>query len=64
MWQKCPSCNGTGFQYDGQKCTVCKGNKIINTITGLPPDINNSVSIKKDMADILRDNKYHTRNFK
>ena len=39
-FQKCPICNGTGF--DPTKlglvpCTVCKGTKIINELTGKPP---------------------------
>jgi excinuclease UvrABC ATPase subunit len=45
MWQKCPICNGEGRvtanSYSSsvfQQCTVCNGMKIINKITGLPPD--------------------------
>lgn len=39
MYQKCPVCNGTGIG-NGKVgyCTTCNGSKIINTITGLPPD--------------------------
>lgn len=42
-WQKCPICNGTGI-YPGPgtfntipACPTCKGSRIINDITGLPP---------------------------
>ena len=44
MWQKCPMCNGTGSDpswlvHDGNipKCPVCKGERIINELTGKPP---------------------------
>lgn len=42
-WQKCPICNGTGLCPDEtlmvqHACTVCKGQKIISTLTGLPPE--------------------------
>jgi hypothetical protein len=44
-WQRCPICEGEGnaMIYDPLKgqtfypCSVCKGKKIIDTITGLPP---------------------------
>jgi DnaJ-class molecular chaperone len=42
-WQKCPVCNGTGedaMQCEGGRqryCKTCKGARIINEITGLPP---------------------------
>lgn len=55
-WQKCPKCDGQGtvlkppylageIQHwtssDTQhQCSVCKGKKIINIITGLPPTDN------------------------
>jgi RecJ-like exonuclease len=43
MWQQCPICNGKGYTDDSLSstssvvCTVCKGEKIINQLTGLPP---------------------------
>lgn len=51
MWQKCPICNGTGMTAPNYQtssatavpCTVCNGAKIINDLTGLPP---NAVSVK------------------
>ncbi len=45
MWQKCPVCLGTGVDNNiiifnkEIKCTACDGKKIINTITGSPPNI-------------------------
>lgn len=39
-WQKCPVCDGSGYEFPyGITCTcsVCKGQKIISDITGLPP---------------------------
>lgn len=56
-WQICPKCHGQGcvwfptdtpysptFLSDGKpfECDVCKGKKIIDTLTGLPPhEVNN-----------------------
>ena len=44
MWQKCPICNGTGSDpnwlvHNGNKpkCPTCKGERIINELTGKPP---------------------------
>ena len=45
MWQKCPICLGTGIDNSiiifnkVIKCVTCDGKKIINTITGSPPNI-------------------------
>lgn len=46
-WQNCPHCGGwgkepTGYyfvtvQFTIHDCSVCKGKKIISTITGKPP---------------------------
>lgn len=39
-FQKCPICNGTGFECvlgTQIKCTVCDGQKIISELTGKPP---------------------------
>ena len=45
MFQKCPLCNGTGqdeswLVHNGSKpkCPTCNGKRIINTLTGNPPD--------------------------
>lgn len=46
-YQKCPICNGTGrdittdynFNQTPEKCETCNGKKIINTLTGKPPEI-------------------------
>lgn len=44
MWQKCPVCDGTGITQNyvttaiiSSQCTVCRGQKIIYELTGLPP---------------------------
>ena len=42
-WQKCPLCNGSGIDPTVLLCNripicaVCKGQKIISELTGLPP---------------------------
>lgn len=42
-WQTCPLCKGSGIDptvllcNQLPVCTVCKGQKIINELTGLPP---------------------------
>jgi len=48
-YQKCPICNGTGLFSNlvssNAICPTCNGKRIINDITGLPPDfIENIVS--------------------
>lgn len=40
MWQKCPICNGSGLEPSFQVphgCGVCKGERILSELTGLPP---------------------------
>lgn len=43
MWEKCPVCNGSGFDNtrsatsSTEKCPVCNGRRIINDLTGKPP---------------------------
>jgi DnaJ-class molecular chaperone len=42
-YQRCPVCNGTGIDQvsvwgsDNLTCPTCKGKRIINEATGLPP---------------------------
>lgn len=47
MYQKCPVCYGTGINQSEicstnglHVCTVCKGKRIINELTGKPPEDN------------------------
>lgn len=66
MWQKCPICNGEGsitklIPYDGRStvvsspissvCPVCKGQRIISELNGLPP----RVGIKDDKSKSIED---------
>lgn len=43
-WELCPKCNGQGTCYSAYSsstsaiCDVCFGKKIINSLTGLPPE--------------------------
>jgi len=42
-WQMCPLCEGEGGETDlsgmwGKYCSLCRGNRIINMATGLPPE--------------------------
>jgi DnaJ-class molecular chaperone len=38
-WQLCPKCNGKGWMgTEYIKCDVCDSKKIINIITGKPPE--------------------------
>lgn len=42
-WELCPKCNGSG-QIQGfelstsDKCNLCNGRMVINSLTGLPPN--------------------------
>ena len=41
MFQKCPICEGTGLDTiikPAIVCSVCKGEKIISSLTGFPPN--------------------------
>lgn len=55
MYQKCPICNGTGIDkvsaYTAKNltCPTCKGKRIIDDITGEPPD-----KIAEGFAKFLR----------
>ena len=65
-WQICPKCYGQGMVWfpiglplnetfigNGQpyKCDVCKGEKIINNKTGLPPSNKNIKIWKKKLTN-------------
>lgn len=57
IWQECPVCKGVGnvgigFPM-GNPCSVCLGQKIISTLTGLPPrritqTTSNSIYIRQE----------------
>jgi len=53
-YQKCPICNGSGQSttFSGTSintvCPTCKGRRIINESTGLPPDIPSAVKPNHD----------------
>jgi hypothetical protein len=53
MWQNCPLCKGTGIDpspgtYSSiPQCPICKGQRIISEVTGLPP----KPEIIKDKSD-------------
>ena len=55
MWQKCPICLGTGIDKSNvtfnkkNKCPTCDGKKVINTITGNPPNINENGTTHSDV---------------
>ena len=61
MWQKCPICNGTGIveisNYN-RKCDTCNGKKIINTLTGLPPEEANEELSKISFYETFKDNRF------
>lgn len=46
-WQKCPICDGEGTRVGPlrQICPTCKGQRIIDTVTGSPP------AVKVDFTD-------------
>lgn len=75
MWQKCPMCNGTGSDpswlvHNGNipKCPVCKGERIINELTGKPPKSNKTETLKSSNIDnftyLKEFNKNHSINTK
>lgn len=57
MWQNCPLCKGTGFDYSPgtysniPECPVCKGQRIISEVTGLPP--RKEVDIKNCAEELI-----------
>ena len=66
MWQKCPICKGTGKEevYNSSImntiCKTCNGCKIINELTGLPP--NNSFVTTNASTNIGRDTNVNNMN--
>lgn len=63
-FQKCPSCGGSGLdQYSIGlvPCPVCKGARIIDEVTGMPPRANTfastGVSVKPDLDWDVMNNK-------
>lgn len=60
MFQKCPICNGTGYSHDTFStstmpvCSTCKGKKIINSETGLPPMGEMKTGRLETISDILK----------
>ncbi len=63
MWEVCPLCKGQGYedvvisheeisQQAMKFCTVCNGRKIINTLTGVPPLVDNPT--ESDREGVLR----------
>jgi DnaJ-class molecular chaperone len=61
-WQKCPVCDGSGLEYllNGiahTTCSVCKGTKIINELTGKPPHVEKAkfqISEVNKLSDLIR----------
>ena len=59
MWQKCPICLGTGIDKSNvtfnkkNKCPTCDGKKVINTITGNPPNIYEK-NISEDRINFMK----------
>ncbi len=58
MYQKCPKCNGEGIieipslgtlVNKQETCSVCKGERIIHTESGLPPSLHNTRISSKPM---------------
>lgn len=56
-WQKCPICDGTGIIYENNTTTVysscphCLGQRVISTVTGLPPNYEPNTNATGDFRD-------------
>lgn len=68
MWQQCPQCKGSGRNYNGLSsdsrtvvCDVCNGHKIINELTGLPPQTTRPV---QDFGEAVRKLKNQNTDFR
>ncbi len=59
MYQRCPLCNGTGINSTSLKtnkveeCTVCNGEKIINSETGKPPKKEDTINELKLHEELI-----------
>ena len=63
MWEVCPVCRGEGrvrnnlhVNMSDAQCTVCKGKKIISTLTGYPPgeipEEKSSIDFHKELTGV------------
>lgn len=59
-YQKCPICRGTGKEQvvgitiTYQECTTCRGAKIINEDTGLPPSTSGVFGVDEAQDEVNR----------
>jgi len=57
MWEKCPICKGTGEVVKSElekfsncaECPVCKGKRIIDSVSGKPPVTENDSNNKGNL---------------
>lgn len=56
MYQKCPLCEGSGkAKNQVSLCEVCKGERIIDTVTGLPPSKSDATKVDADKITDFRE---------